>query len=261
MHLPTLLSLTVGSTLASAATLLAGGTAITWNSTTSSLEIIRNSSILIENGTISSISSGAPTVPLPSNLTTIDTTNDILTPGFIDTHRHSWQTAFKTLGSNTTLLEYLPYFGTTSAAATQFSAEDVYIGQLAGLYEALNAGVTSVVDFAHCAWSDGHVRAALAGMRESGVRGVFAFYFGDAEATGYTVDAQVDLFGEIAAQAREGEKVQLGVSYDGFDGGNQSQTETVVDLARCVFPPLPPPSSTSFSSQMDVHCRSNLNTY
>ncbi|KAJ4989959.1 amidohydrolase family protein [Stagonosporopsis vannaccii] len=237
MHLPSLLSLALGTSLAeAAATLLAGGTVIAWNSTSSSLQIMRNGSVLVENDTITSIFSGTnpANFTLPGNLTVIDASNDILTPGFIDTHRHSWQTAFKTLGSNTTLLEYLPHFGTPSSAATEFSAEDVYIGQLAGLYEALNAGVTSVVDFAHCAWSDAHVRAALRGMRESGVRGVYAFYFGDAAATKYTVDAQAELFGEMVGEekGREGgRRVELGISYDGFSGGNASQTQTVVDLA------------------------------
>lgn len=108
----------------------------------------------------------------------------------------------------------------------------MYIGQLAGLYEALNAGVTSVVDYAHCAWSDEHVTEALRATRDSGVRGVYAYNFGDSVATNYTFDAQVQLFESLVGEARADEPVQLGMSYDAFNGGNETQTQRVLDLAR-----------------------------
>jgi cytosine/adenosine deaminase-related metal-dependent hydrolase len=157
-----------------AATLFTGGTIITWSNTTESLDIIRNGSILVEDNTITAIWSGAPTIALPSNLTTVNTTNDIISTGFIDTHRHSWQTLFKTIGSNTTLLEYFTRYGPSSPAQRLFTPEDLYLSQLLGYYEALNAGVTTIVDYASHTWSSEHAHIGLKGMVDSGVRGVLA---------------------------------------------------------------------------------------
>ena len=152
-----------------------------------------NGSVLVEDGTITAILAGEYTGTLPAHLEKIETTNDIVTIGFIDIHRHSWQTAFKTLGSNNTLLSYLPHFGTSGPASTTFTPEDVYVGQLAGLYEALNAGVKTIVDFAHCAWSAEHARAALDADLKSGIRAVYAYNFGNYDSTSFT-------FGERAGR-------------------------------------------------------------
>ncbi|KAH6612045.1 hypothetical protein C7974DRAFT_90426 [Boeremia exigua] len=233
MHLlPTVLGLALGPPLVNAATLLAGGTVIAWDESTSNLAVLRNGSVLIEDDTITAVFSGVYNGTLPLNLTRVDTTHDIVSTGFIDTHRHSWQTAFKTLGSNITLLQYLPHFGSPGPAGTLFSPDDVYVGQLAGLYEALNAGVTTIVDYAHCAWSPAHARAALEAEFESGIRAVYAYNFGDYGATNFSFEAQVEQFEELVGEARFGSAVELGISYDGFVYSAESETRTVLDLAR-----------------------------
>jgi cytosine/adenosine deaminase-related metal-dependent hydrolase len=216
--------------LVDAASLFSGGTIIAWDESANSLNIIRNGSILVENDSISAVFSGSYNGTLPSNLTTIDATNDIISTGFIDTHRHSWQTAFKTLGSNTTLMQYFELFGSPSPASTEFTPEDVYIGQLVGLYEALNGGVTTIVDFPHCTWSAEHSRAALNATLESGVRTEWTYNFGDY--ANFTFDEQVELFQEFAEQAPfEAALVKLGISYDGFVSSPQNETRAILDLA------------------------------
>lgn len=215
---------------ADAATLLSGGTVIAWDEAANSLNVIRNGSVLVENNSISAVFSGSYNGTLPSNLTTIDATNDIISTGFIDTHRHSWQTAFKTLGSNTTLMSYFERYGTSSPASTEFTPEDVYIGQLVGLIEALNGGVTTIVDFPHCTWTADHSRAALNATLESGVRTEWTYNFG--EYANFTFDQQVELFKEFSGQAPfEHDVVKLGISYDGFVDSAQNQTRAILDLA------------------------------
>jgi cytosine/adenosine deaminase-related metal-dependent hydrolase len=220
--------------LVQGATLFAGGTVISWSNATSSLEIIRNGSVLVEGTTITAVYSGAPTTPLPSNLTVVNTTNDIISTGFIDTHRHSWQTAFKTLGSNTTLLEYFSRYAPGSAAQSVFTPEDVYLGQLLGYYEALNAGVTTIVDYAHSMWSAEHANAGLRGMSESGVRGVFAYQL--AEYRNFTWNATVNTFRSMATnETAFDSRVHLGLAYDGFSRtGSDAETRSrdVLGLAR-----------------------------
>lgn len=215
MLLPSaILGLIVHSAFADVATLLlAGGTVITWNGAAQGLEVVRNGSVLVEDGTITAVFPGQYNGTLPTDLESIDTTNDIVTTGFIDTHRHSWQTAFKTLGSNITLLSYLPRFGTSSLAGTTFTPKDVYVGQLTGLYEDVNGGVTTIVDFAYCAWSAAHARAALKADLESGIRAVYAHNFGDYEFMNFTFDAQVGLFEDLLGDSRlPNSSVDIGIS-------------------------------------------------
>ncbi|KAF2825800.1 Metallo-dependent hydrolase [Ophiobolus disseminans] len=235
-HISALCSLLLAfnSVAVQAATLFTGGTVVSWSNATNSLEIIRNGSVLVEGSTITAIYTGAPPNPLPSNLTVVNSTNDIISTGFIDTHRHSWQTAFKTLGSNTTLLEYFSRYGSGSPAQSVFTPEDVYLGQLLGYYEALNAGVTTIVDYAHSMWSTEHAYAAVRGMTESGVRGVFAYQLADYR--NFTWNASVGTFRRLADDENAFNlRVDLGVAYDGYSrtgGDAEKRSSDVLNLAR-----------------------------
>jgi len=223
-----------------AATLFAGGTVIAWDAAAQRLDVLRNGSVLVEDDSIAAVFSGPYNGTLPPALEVVDATNDILSTGFIDTHRHSWQTAFKTLGSNTTLLRYFERYGTDSPASTVFTPEDVYIGQLVGMLEALNGGVTTIVDFAHCTWSAAHARAALDAAFESGVRTEWAYNFGDY--TNFTFEAQTRLFQQLVADTRfRNSSTRLGISYDGFSTADPNRTRTILDLAR--WAALPSPSA------------------
>ena len=53
--------------------------------------------------------------------------------------------------------------------------EDVYAGNYVGALEALDAGVTTVLDFSHCLNSPDHADEAVRGLREAGIRGTFAY--------------------------------------------------------------------------------------
>jgi cytosine/adenosine deaminase-related metal-dependent hydrolase len=50
------------------------------------------------------------------------------------------------------------------------SPDDIYIGTLMGTLEALNAGVTTSLDFAHMTWTRAHADAGLQGVKDSGAR-------------------------------------------------------------------------------------------
>ena len=60
--------------------------------------------ILIENGRIAKI--GAD-VPASDGAQVIDCTDKIISPGFVDTHHHGWQTQLKRRHANESLLEYV----------------------------------------------------------------------------------------------------------------------------------------------------------
>ena len=124
--------------------------------------------ILVENGRIAAIGHG-----LESDAQVIDLPGAIVVPGFVDTHRHTWQTAMRGICADWTLLDY--FRGIRIAASAVYKPEDIYAGNLAGALEALDAGVTCVLDFSHCLISPDHADEAVRGLRDAGLRGVFAY--------------------------------------------------------------------------------------
>ncbi|KAK2858377.1 hypothetical protein FQN49_004796 [Arthroderma sp. PD_2] len=119
----------------------------------------------------------------------IDITGQIITPGLIDTHRHGWQTAFKKIASNATLAGYIGRYGESVAASS--SPEDVYLGQLTGLYEALNAGVTTLLDHARHTWSNATAYVEIDALVESGGRVIWLYTFHNITSLNYTISDQI----------------------------------------------------------------------
>lgn len=231
-QLSPLFLLSRGLGVASASTLLRGGTIISFNQDTESLEVVRNGSVLVTDDRIVSIFSSTPqSSELPQGTEEVDITDKILTTGFIDTHRHGWQTAFKTLGSNTTLAEYFNRYG-EFATEGLLTAEDVYVGQLAGLYEALNAGVTTTVDHAHHTWSDETSEAGLRASIDSGARVFWCYTFHSV--ANFTVGEQLANFRTLAANAPfQNTPTSLGIAYDSFGpSANLTEVEAIIDLTR-----------------------------
>ncbi len=106
----------------------------------------------------------------------VDATGCVVLPGFVDTHRHTWQTALRAVCADWTLMEY--FRGIRQTFSPRYRAEDVYAGNLAGALEALDAGVTTILDFSHCMNSPAHADAAVEGLRDAGGRGIMAYgYF------------------------------------------------------------------------------------
>jgi cytosine/adenosine deaminase-related metal-dependent hydrolase len=210
-------------------TLFKGGTIIAFNEKKQDLDIIRGGSLLISDGIISAITEGAYDKPLPPGTEIVDATGDILTPGFIDTHRHGWQTAYRTIGSNTTLAEYFNRYGEFAADGI-WSADDVYVSQLTGLYEALNAGVTTTLDHAHHTWSKATTDAGVQASIDSGARVFWCFGFHNV--SNFPFEQQLAKFQELADSRRfSGQASSLGIAYDAFNPGSAQQTESIIQLA------------------------------
>ena len=66
--------------------------------------ISRQASVLITDGRMTTISQD---IVIPDGCEIIDCTDKIISPGFIDTHHHGWQTQLKGRHADEQLLEYL----------------------------------------------------------------------------------------------------------------------------------------------------------
>jgi cytosine/adenosine deaminase-related metal-dependent hydrolase len=61
--------------------------------------------VLIEGNIITKIEAG---ISPPLHAQIFDCTDKIITPGFVDTHHHVWQTLLKGRHANQLLLDYMP---------------------------------------------------------------------------------------------------------------------------------------------------------
>jgi cytosine/adenosine deaminase-related metal-dependent hydrolase len=134
-----------------------------------SLGDMPNADVLIDGETIAAVGSGLSAGP-DDNV--IDARKRIVMPGFVDTHRHTWQTPVRGVLPSCTLDEY--FAGMLDNIGIQYRAEDVYIANLMGALEALNAGITTLLDWSHVNNTPEHADAAIKGLSDAGIRAVYA---------------------------------------------------------------------------------------
>ena len=130
-------------------------------------------SILVEDGKIAAV---GPNVTA-DGAKVIDATGDIVIPGFIDTHRHTWETSIRTSAPDFALITY---FGSIlDKFAPHYRPDDVLAANRWGALESLNAGITTLVDWSHIMNTPDHADAAIHGLQDTGIRSVFAYGFGN----------------------------------------------------------------------------------
>lgn len=102
----------------------------------------------------------------------IDARNMIVLPGFVDTHRHTWQSCVRHRYAD---IDPQIYFAEMlGAKGAAYRSEDVYVATLLGAVAALEGGITTMLDWSHIQNSPEHADAAILGLRDAGIRGVFA---------------------------------------------------------------------------------------
>ncbi|KAF2102507.1 Metallo-dependent hydrolase [Rhizodiscina lignyota] len=132
---------------------------------------VKNCDVLVQDSIISEV---APNISAPSDDTVIiDATNAILSPGFVDTHRHTWQTQLRTVTGDFTLTDYAIHIRNRYGSC--YTPEDVYLANLCGALESLDAGTTCLLDHCHILNSPAHADAAVDGLRASRIRGTFCY--------------------------------------------------------------------------------------
>jgi cytosine/adenosine deaminase-related metal-dependent hydrolase len=103
----------------------------------------------------------------------IDGRGMICMPGFVDTHWHLWTSLFRPFVRAD--VNEFGYFPVSNRLGQQMTPEDSYRSVMLGVAEALSAGVTTVHNWAHNVRSPDHADGELAAMRDTGIRGRFAY--------------------------------------------------------------------------------------
>lgn len=149
-------------------TLIRGGHVLTMDP---ALGDLPTGDVLVEDGVIAAV---APSLPV-TDAEVIDATGHLVLPGLVDTHRHTWQSLVRGICGDWTLGDY--YFGIRLAISPAYTAADVRLGNRLGALDALNAGVTTLLDFSHCNNTPDHSDGAVLGLRDAGIRAAFCYGF------------------------------------------------------------------------------------
>jgi cytosine/adenosine deaminase-related metal-dependent hydrolase len=103
----------------------------------------------------------------------IDARGRIAIPGFIDTHRHTWQCLLRNAAADWSLPQY--FSGVRGVMGELYTPDDMLVANRLGALEALNAGITTLYDWSHNNNSPEHADAAVEGLRAAGIRAIFGY--------------------------------------------------------------------------------------
>ena len=146
---------------------LRGGTVLTLDATHT---VLTDADVLVVDDRIAAIGTA---LDVPGGTDEIDARGGIVMPGMIDTHRHMWQTAMRGYGADWTLTQYFVWYYLEHGRA--FRPEDVHAGNLLGAIEAVDAGVTTTVDWSHGLQTPDHADAAVDALEAVPGRFVLAY--------------------------------------------------------------------------------------
>ena len=155
-----------------ARTLIRGATVLTLDPT---LGDFPRADILIDGRKIAAV---APSLSA-DDAEVIDAEHMIALPGFVDSHRHTWQSLLRATAADWTLAQY--FAGVRGVMGRLYTPEDMYVANYLGALEALDSGITTLYDWSHNNNSPEHADGAVRGLKESGIRGVYGYGNGNDE--------------------------------------------------------------------------------
>ncbi|HWG02321.1 MAG TPA: amidohydrolase family protein [Trebonia sp.] len=176
--------------------------------------------VLVRDGRIADI---GPDIAAPG-ADVIDAAGKIVAPGFVDTHWHLWNTLLRGLSDGVPGGDGRArsgYFFTCVNLGKRFLPADTYEGTRLACAEAIDAGITTVHDWAHNIRGLDWAEAGLRAIAESGLRARFSYGY----ETGHANDRPMALddLETVASRwdaYRAGGRVHLGVAWRGTGGSN-----------------------------------------
>lgn len=103
----------------------------------------------------------------------VDASGMVMCPGFVDTHRHTWQTPLHGVRTDWNLLDYMTYI--RGMYCVCYEPEDALLANWVGALEALDSGITTLVDHSHLQLSEAHSDGLAEGFIKSGIRGIYCY--------------------------------------------------------------------------------------
>ncbi|GAA0921014.1 amidohydrolase family protein [Virgisporangium aurantiacum] len=173
--------------------LLRGGQVITMDPAIGDLA---TGDVLIEDGKIAAVE---PSIDADAEV--VDATGRIVIPGFVDTHRHTWETAIRGVAPNATLDDY--FVEILDTFAPLYRPEDVYSSNLAGSLECLNAGITTLVDWSHINNTPDHPDAGVKALQETGIRAQYAYGSANTSLAAYWFESSIAIPGDDVRRIRD----------------------------------------------------------
>ncbi|MGW0820771.1 amidohydrolase family protein [Streptomyces sp. NPDC002845] len=153
--------------------------------------------ILVEDGTITAVERE---IDADVDAEVLDMTGKIMIPGFVDTHRHTWEAPIRGCAPDATLDDY--FVDVLDTFAPAYTPDDVYAGNLAGALECLNAGITTLVDWSHINNTPEHPDAALQALAETGIRAQYAYGSANTSLADYWFDSKIAIPGDDVRRVR-----------------------------------------------------------
>jgi cytosine/adenosine deaminase-related metal-dependent hydrolase len=120
--------------------------------------------VLIERGAISAVGRN---LRVPPNAQVVDASSKLVLPGFVDAHRHAWSTILR---AHTVPASYM--VDIVKPFLPFYRPEDTFASVLLGCVGSLNAGITTMFDFAHTMFNDDFADADLRALKETGIRAI-----------------------------------------------------------------------------------------
>jgi 5-methylthioadenosine/S-adenosylhomocysteine deaminase len=173
--------------------LIRGGTVL---SVDPSIGDLPRGDVLIEDDTIVAVQP-----EISADAETIDATGFIVIPGFIDTHRHTWEAAIRGSAPNATLDDY--FVEILDTFAPLYRPEDVYAANLAGALECLDAGITTLVDWSHINNTPEHPDAAIRALQEVGIRSQYAYGSANLSLSDYWFESKIAIPNDDVRRVRD----------------------------------------------------------
>ena len=131
--------------------------------------------VLVEGSIIKAVGRAVDLASVDAEV--IDACGGVIMPGMVDSHRHTCAAILRGIGADHSLLQLISnafqqYFPPTTA-------EDLYTTSFIGALEALDCGVTTLLDCCEVCKSFEHAQANLQALIDTGIRGYFSYGMND----------------------------------------------------------------------------------
>jgi cytosine/adenosine deaminase-related metal-dependent hydrolase/ribose/xylose/arabinose/galactoside ABC-type transport system permease subunit len=151
--------------------LIKGGTVISLDPAVGDLS---PGDVLVEGDEIVAVGAGIEA----GDAEVIDASGMIVLPGFVDSHRHIWEGLLRNIGTDVPLEGRTSYISfVLHKLAPAVRPQDAYVGNLISALGAIDAGITTLLDWSHIQGSPAHTDAVIEALEDSGLRSVFAYGF------------------------------------------------------------------------------------